>query len=639
MAQSKKKNNAGVKPASGHARHNKIKEIRFGNDSLWFKFLTLAPLAAILGIVPLLVRCYAYDTGLKYYDFYWAYEPDGVTFDFFLHCKMVAFLVFSFILACILIARLIVEKKKIKFTKIFIPLGVYALLALLSSIFSKYQPYPWTGVFEQFESVFVLLGSVVSAYYAFLFVNDKKDIAILIGALTIGTLVMIPIGITQAFFTDIYQSEFGYKFVVPDKYKSVLLLENLKFTFEKGRVYLSLYNPNYVGSYAALLSPVFLMMIFAAKNILLKLLYAAMYVGLLLALFASSSRAGFIGIGLSLVLLVILFARWNWRFWVAIVLFAAITVGAFSFYLKKTGNMYLVNRLKAAFDVAEKTEPDALSSIETNDEDVVLTWHENRLHLQFDPGNIGFYCFDDEGNALDTEIDYENAIVTITDPRFSGITLTPTYLTEDKDILGFTVRAWRDWTFANYGGTYYYFTPYGKLIKYQNSESSEWLDKHPRLASGRGYIWSKTVPLLKDNIFLGTGADTFIFAFPQTDFRSIIYGGYYGQFITKPHNMYLQTGVQTGMLSLVAMLVFYLWYLGVCLVTSIKLKKHNFYSYISGGIAAGTFGYMITGLINDSTITVAPLYWALLGIGLASCFLAKKEDAEALTAPLGSEIK
>ena len=29
----------------------------------------------------------------------------------------------------------------------------------------------------------------------------------------------------------------------------------------------------------------------------------------------------------------------------------------------------------------------------------------------------------------------------------------------------------------------------------------------------------------------------------------------------------------------------------------------------------GTAAYMVVGLANDSTITVAPLYWAMLGVG------------------------
>ena len=35
------------------------------------------------------------------------------------------------------------------------------------------------------------------------------------------------------------------------------------------------------------------------------------------------------------------------------------------------------------------------------------------------------------------------------------------------------------------------------------------------------------------------------------------------------------------------------------------------------GIMLGTFGYLVTGLANDSTVVVAPVYWCLLGVGMA----------------------
>lgn len=44
-------------------------------------------------------------------------------------------------------------------------------------------------------------------------------------------------------------------------------------------------------------------------------------------------------------------------------------------------------------------------------------------------------------------------------------------------------------------------------------------------------------------------------------------------------------------------------------------------------ILVGTLGYMISGMINDSTITVAPLFWTLLGVGFA-CNRMVKESVE-----------
>lgn len=613
-----KKDNTG---SSSHARHNKYQKTAFGNDSEAFRWITLLPLIAVLGIVPLVVRAYLYDCGLQNYDFfdYVAEQPD-----FFLHGKMVLFLFLSFVMLCLLIARLTVEKKEIKFSKIFIPLGVYGLFALISSIASKYQPYPWTGIYSHFESMFVLLGYIITAYYAFLFVKDEKDIKILLGALAVSTVIMIAIGISQAFFTDFFNTEAGYKTIVPYSLRDTMTRDGIIFEFPEGSVYLTLFNPNYVGSYAALLSPLFLILVFALDKIYFKVLYILLYIGVLLALFGSGSRSGFIGIGMSLLLLLVLFARKSIKFWAPVLLMIIVSTGAFTFYLKYT-NSNIVDRFKEALDLSTEEVTYPLTRIETNDDDVVLTWKGNNLHLQFEPETLSFGCYDDFFTKLTADVDFENNTITLTDERFAGITIRPIYLDQERTMLGFEVNASGQYVFARYNNTYYFYSIYGKLVKHTNAEATKWLYSHPGFLGKRGFIWAKTLPLLKKNIFLGSGQDTFIFEFPGTDFLSFKNSGYEGQVMSKPHNMYLQIGVQTGMVSLIAFLVFYFMYLITCIITSLKIRKHNFYSYISGGIAAGTFGYMVTGIINDSTITVAPLYWALIGIGLSACLLAKKK--------------
>ena len=41
---------------------------------------------------------------------------------------------------------------------------------------------------------------------------------------------------------------------------------------------------------------------------------------------------------------------------------------------------------------------------------------------------------------------------------------------------------------------------------------------------------------------------------------------------------------------------------------------------------ASIFGYLITSLFNDSVVSVAPLYWAMLGIFLS--ILVSRKDME-----------
>ena len=35
------------------------------------------------------------------------------------------------------------------------------------------------------------------------------------------------------------------------------------------------------------------------------------------------------------------------------------------------------------------------------------------------------------------------------------------------------------------------------------------------------------------------------------------------------------------------------------------------------GLALGVVGYLFSGMLNDSMVVVAPLYWLMIGLGLA----------------------
>jgi len=64
-------------------------------------------------------------------------------------------------------------------------------------------------------------------------------------------------------------------------------------------------------------------------------------------------------------------------------------------------------------------------------------------------------------------------------------------------------------------------------------------------------------------------------------------------------------------------------------ISSFKLyiKGHfdNFFKQVGVSIFIGTIAYMIIGISNDSTLTVAPIAWALFGIGMA-CNCKVKEQ-------------
>jgi len=72
--------------------------------------------------------------------------------------------------------------------------------------------------------------------------------------------------------------------------------------------------------------------------------------------------------------------------------------------------------------------------------------------------------------------------------------------------------------FSNHiDGTYYYYNPVGKFSKIPDIKRSAIFPAS--LANDRGKLWNKIILWLKNCLLLGTGANTFMMAYSQDDYR------------------------------------------------------------------------------------------------------------------------
>jgi hypothetical protein len=92
--------------------------------------------------------------------------------------------------------------------------------------------------------------------------------------------------------------------------------------------------------------------------------------------------------------------------------------------------------------------------------------------------------------------------------------------------------------------------------------------------------------------------------------------------------MYLGSAVGTGILSVFALLAMFILY-GI---QSFKIYRKSTYSsfleYSGVGIFIGVVGFLFAGLINDSSVSTMPLFYGLLGTGIAINMILKKEMAK-----------
>ena len=567
--------------------------------------LQLFPLLFAIAIIPLIVLGKEAATHLEQYAWY-AYDT---TFDFFLYFKS-SFLIFTGIILLIFLAFFFYQKRKeAKWDSAFIFLAIYGFLAILSSLCSKYRLNSLTGIPEQFESVFVLLTYCLLCFYSFQMVRSEKNLSYLIKGLVASISYLILLGITQLLGHDLLTSPLGESIItstLPDGYS---------ITLNFGRtVFLTLFNPNYVGVYCALTIPILITLLLYTKGVTKRILYFILTIGLFVCLVGSGSATGMITVGISLLFLLLLnrhlLSPYK-KFLIPVL--ALFLIAGIGFSIK-------MNLPKRIYQLLFTNSPKSVERIDTDDDCVRITYNNKVLEFSYELNEDHSFAFsitDGEGNVIPfTKIDDQTTLI-INDTNYPQITVRPVMF---NDIYSFGITLDEtEWYFTkeNEEHSYYYINSYGKQIKMNNSSESALPENFYSFATNRGFIWSKTIPLLKNHILLGTGADCFVFEFPNDDYVEMYQYGFLNQLMTKPHNLYLQIGVQTGVISLIAFLLFYLCYF----IKSIKLylfhPLNDYMKQMGAAILVATTGYMISGLINDSTVTVAPLYWVLLGIGFS----------------------
>lgn len=595
------------------SKYNKVNRIQTQDTSIWL----LLPIIFIIAVLPFIVRLKVYKANLS--GFSWFSYTDDYT-DFFLYYKQMFFLIAVFIMACIALYKAYRDKKNIIYTPILIPLAVYGALALLSSIFSKYRRYSFSGIHEQFESVFVLLGYCLIVYYCLQIIKTENDVRLIVNCFVVSIVVMSLLGLTQYMGKDFYATDMGLRMILPNKYWPSR--DTLQFNFEANRVYLSFYNPNYVGSYSAMAASFLLVLaILTRKRKWMIPIYILAAIGIIISLLGSKSKTGIIGLAFAGVFTLIMLSRYLAKYFYLSIPMVLLVFSVVFLYNKANDNI-LLDRMRQA-TVFTKSEV-SLKDIVTADDEVIINYEDNELHVRYiiEGTYASFEADDSNGKPVDMELLAENNEFVINDERFPGFKLGSAYF-EDTLLFYVTINN-HNWMFTNQtpDGSYYHFNRYGKLDKIKTAPHALF-SGYEKYASGRGYIWSRTLPVLKKHIILGSGADTFVMAFPQQDYVNLYNYGYGDQLMTKPHNLYLQVGTQTGLLSLIAFLVFYAMYFISSVKLYIKGRFKSYYSQVGIAILVASVSYMILGLANDSSITVAPVFWVLIGLGVTVNHLAK----------------
>ena len=594
----------------------------------------MIPILALFCVIPFIMRLFIYDSGLEQF----AWFPDrNQEADVFLYYRSIMFTVLAGVMAVVLGSSLYHEWKnkkrqpgieRIKQAKWLLPLSGFGLLALISTIFSEYRGYGLNGIFEQFESVWVVLGYCVVTAYVFYFVRNAEQVDMIQKALMFLLTVLGMIGILQVTGNDFFESSIGKSLYIPSQYAD--LREQLNFTFSGSgthQVYLTFYNPNYVGVFAALILPVTVMLLVGNKDIKKKVIWGILSVTTFLSALGCGSRAFLLSLGVIAVVGIFFFVRKSKKYIALSLGGIAVFAAAIGIYINYAG-LDLIQYVKSGL-ISQKNEY-LVEDFVIEEDYVTMRYKGHTISMICEPDASGapsFKAWDENGVEWENFADGNN-VVYFRDERISDVSVKIYGGYDEYVYVGEVQADGHRYAFAKGNEGYTYMNYTYKADEIVNAEAAIFTD-YDTFFGNRGYLWSRSIPLLKDYIILGSGADTFSIVFPQDDYVGRTNGGYQDQLITKPHSMYLQFGIQYGVVALLCFLAVLAIYVVQTLKICWKAEFKDVYSCLALGLLLGIIGYGIMGIANDSCVALAPIAWAILGLGFAvNAIVKEKQEAE-----------
>lgn len=600
-------------------KKDKVKDtISIDYENKKLSIIYFIPLLLIAGFVPLIVYAKYIDLSGTTQSLYWTGQQQYL--DFFSYWKSRWVIVLT---AIALVTYIILYKqKKLPFKNLkqyYIPLGIYAIFVIISTVFAKDIQTALWGFVDMYQGMFVLLSYVLITFLTINFVNNERDVNLFVNAFLFLMIVEGILGVGQYFGFDFFQTKIGKDLILPNN----LVVEDLSFSFGPKTIYGTLFNTNFVGSFAILMLPLSIAVLVSSKTIKQRIFSGIAVALMILTWIGCNSRAGYLGGAVSFVFGLWLFRKNIKKYWKVLIIIVVIILFAF-LILNLTSSGEIIDRLKV-FNIKEQIE---ITKADYNSdfkfEELILgkdnfTIKTTYEILNFKIDDEKLYFLDE--NYKELNISINNRSITINDPRYEGYDITIA-----ENYPGITVNRWdRILNFYFTEDSVKMIGSGGRIVEPVVADVFEPLMGLEKLASNRGYIWGRTIPLIKNYIFIGSGPDNYPLAFPQNDFLAKS-SAYYDSniVIDKPHNLYLQIIINTGLFSLISLLIVLLIYIIGSIRLYGKTEFDSLYKYIGSSCLMSVIGYLAAAMFNDNVVSVTPVFCIILAIGISINYTLKK---------------
>lgn len=575
-------------------KKNDKKQLKAKTDKKMWDLLI--PLLLILCVMPLIVRLHIYHCGYNKYPWF---SDNDIMSDFYTYYKEQFFAVVVVFVTIILIFRMVLYKEKRKRSIYYLPVVIYIGMVILSTIFSVNPMASWVGNLDSFENCIVLSGYGIVSFYAYQILEDDSDYKILYYGLLVMSIPMLLVGYLQVAGVNLLQMDWFQKCIMSAE-EFAQYGGSVEEIFSGNNVYLTLYNPNYAGVFLVMLSTVALMLWITEKEKKKQILLGIWCVALLILVWFTYSRSTLVALAV-VSFLVFLQSK---AFW---------TIKKKRQILAAIGGLLVVfvvfdalNHFKYFNRIAEKNEREPISSMTTDEHGIHIVY--DSVAYQICVENDELICSWEQSKKQTTRRENEGELSL---PFEDAKAL---YEKDDNRIVLFLADNMMNFLLLEDG--YYYETISGEPVTMKEVEKTDFHGLE-YLGSARGYIWSRTVPLLKHYLLIGSGPDTFAEVFPQDDYAGkLVYSDDPTRIIEKGHNDYLTKWVQTGMISLIALVCFYIV---VCKAgkQSFVHAQESFGQRFGLGCYYACIAYMVMSMFNDSTLQTAPMFWIFTGVVLS----------------------
>lgn len=589
-------------------KHKRKKNMKDAQLPKWLAILFVA-------VVPLLVRVTMVQYDMSKYDWY---TNEAIHYDSYAIFKSNV-IVFIGLVSLIWLVYSQTKKKTLSFKDpAVLATLVFAGVTLLSTITSVDPNMAVRGYLGRYESTWVWL----SYFSVFLMIYShkwqKEDLRHIALSFVISNTILSIIGLFQYWGVDIPHHTLLRPFT------TAMNMMNMEFTADYTINYKvivqTLYHYNYVGFFASLSLPFVISLILHEDKWKYRGLYSLLAMAIMFNLLGSSARGGLIGVAVSIPFII----AFNHKIFfkhkkAAIAIFLILVVVFAGFETLSDG--FVTRRLKTIFTQVET--PNKLQEISIEDNKISVRL-EDRLFELFvvdttGPGWVIEYFLDGEPTES-SGLDEDNKI-RFSDPFLNHV---KSYMIKtEKDMFLTTELYGTPWYFGYHEGQLMYRNPYGNYVPIITPETIGF-EGRERLGSSRGYIWSRSLPLILERPFIGYGPDTFPEAFPQYD-----YVGKYNAYgtnnmvVDKAHNLYIQIAVNSGIIALLAYLSYFIILIKRTL-SSIHKNNFNFVSVYQSATITGLIAYFVASFFNDSTVHVSPVFWVIL----AMAFISTRSETE-----------